>query len=118
MVKKFSELKNTDELQNILNKTNGVTVLKFGATWCGPCKKIAPVVYKHIETLNDDVSFYDIDIDDFLDVYAYFKNKKMANGIPTMLAWYKENKTLVPSLICIGAKDQDITFFLSKITNP
>ena len=118
MVKKLSELKNVDELQKILNSNNGTVVLKFGATWCGPCKKIAPMVYQHMDTLNDDISFYDIDIDEFLDVYAYFKTKKMANGIPTLLAWYSENKTLIPSLICIGAKDQDVSYFLSKIVNP
>lgn len=39
------------------------TVVKFGATWCGPCKMIAPILEELSEELSD-VSFIDIDIDD------------------------------------------------------
>ena len=37
-------------------------VIKYGATWCGPCKVIAPAVEKMSEEY-DDVTFLDIDID-------------------------------------------------------
>jgi len=38
-------------------------VIKFYATWCGPCKAYAPVFNKVAEELGNDVEFVDIDVD-------------------------------------------------------
>lgn len=39
------------------------TVLKFSATWCGPCKAYAPIFSKVREELQDSIEFQEIDID-------------------------------------------------------
>jgi len=41
----------------------GVSVIKFSAKWCAPCKKIAPE-YANLVNFYPIVSFYSVDIED------------------------------------------------------
>lgn len=53
---------NDKNLDSFISQTK-LTLVKFGATWCGPCKMIAPI----LEELADeyaDINFVDVDIDD------------------------------------------------------
>ena len=75
------------------NTTCDTTILKFTASWCKPCKTIAPFV----ESLNNEYfkkgvnfEFIEIDVDCALDLYAFLKKVRMINGIPALLA-YKKN---------------------------
>lgn len=55
--------KGNDKNLDLLIGQTKLTLIKFGATWCGPCKMIAPI----LEELADeyaDINFVDIDIDD------------------------------------------------------
>ncbi len=45
-------------------KAADVAVVDFNATWCGPCKMLAPVLEKVSEELGDKVAFYGVDVDD------------------------------------------------------
>jgi thioredoxin 1 len=40
-----------------------LSVIKFSAQWCGPCKRLAPI-YDSIKAAAKDVDFKEIDIDD------------------------------------------------------
>ena len=44
-------------------KQANVAVLDFNATWCGPCKMLAPVLAEVSEELKD-VEFYGVDVDE------------------------------------------------------
>ena len=52
-------------------------VVKFTATWCGPCKYIAPL-YKELSTKYRNIKFLEIDIDN-ADILANYENVK---GVP------------------------------------
>lgn len=45
------------------NVERGYYAVKFGAAWCGPCKRLDPL-FKKIESEFPDVNFVSIDIDD------------------------------------------------------
>lgn len=40
-----------------------LTLIKFGASWCGPCKALAPTLLKISEEMSD-LSILDLDIDE------------------------------------------------------
>lgn len=86
-------LENREDLKRYLSATtHETTILKLTASWCGPCKKIAP----YVEQLNEryskqfDFEYLEIDVDESLDLYAFFKKMKMANGVPTFLVYKKK----------------------------
>jgi thioredoxin 1 len=59
---------------------NEIVLLKFGATWCAPCKMIAPTL-KTIKEEYDYVSITEIDVDDEPDVAKKYKIKH----VPTVI---------------------------------
>ena len=65
-----------------------IIVIKISADWCAPCKKLKPIWEKWLETVSSNIICVEIDIDDSLDLYMSFKNKKIINGIPAILAFY------------------------------
>lgn len=78
-----------DHFLRLLEKNPGLIIIKMGATWCGPCKKIKPVVDAFFASSPDNVICCEIDVDESFDLYAYYKNKKMVNGIPVILCYKK-----------------------------
>ena len=43
---------------------DAAAVVDFSATWCGPCRMLAPVVEELSEKLGDKVSFFNVDVDE------------------------------------------------------
>lgn len=58
MVKKISE----NEFSEVMNAE--VALIDFSATWCGPCKMLAPVLEEVSEEMKDHVAMYNIDVDE------------------------------------------------------
>ena len=98
----------------LLENNPGVVILKMGATWCGPCKKIKNVVDAFFSTTPNTVICCDIDVDESFDVYAYFKAKKMVNGVPVMMAWKQGNTTFIPNTTVSGIAPNDLNTFFEQ----
>ena len=74
-------------------------VIDFYATWCGPCKRVAPIIEKLAEEYKGKVDFYKVDID---------QNKKLATvlnikNIPTVFFM----KAGMKPIRTVGAYDEE-----------
>lgn len=103
-----------EDFGKLLVENPGLLILKFGATWCGPCKKIEPLVHEWLEKLPDNVQFCMIDIDDCFDLYAFLQKKKMINGVPGILCYYRQNLTHIPNDSVVGADTGQINEFFER----
>ena len=97
----------------ILPNNSGLVIMKFGAEWCKPCKVSKPLVYNYFNQMPDNVLCYDVDVDDSFDLYAFFKSKRMINGIPVIIAFKKDNTSYVPDLSVTGSNSESITQFFT-----
>ena len=50
-------------IDDILDKTEKYVLLYFTASWCGPCKRMAPIIKETFTKINN-LDIYKIDIDD------------------------------------------------------
>ncbi|XP_053573951.1 thioredoxin-like [Bombina bombina] len=63
-------IENLEEFKKALvDAGNKLVVVDFTATWCGPCKMIAPF-FKGLSEKYPDVVFLKVDVDDAQDVAA------------------------------------------------
>lgn len=83
-IEEFKELRNT--------LGNKILIVKFSAEWCKPCQKIKNFVHEKFAQMPENVVIADIDIDETMDLYMAFRNKKMLKGVPTILAFYGDVK--------------------------
>ncbi|MDR2697999.1 MAG: thioredoxin [Holophagales bacterium] len=60
---------------------SGITVIDFWATWCGPCKAIAPLLEELAEEYGDKVKIVKINIDENQVVAGQFG----VMSIPTLI---------------------------------
>jgi thioredoxin-like negative regulator of GroEL len=107
-----TELGTTDEFgEQLKNNNPGIIMVKFGATWCKPCKKVDALIKERMLQLPDNFRCFIIDIDEHLDVYAFLKSKRMVNGIPSVLAWKNGNEGTVPDAVVASSNDTEINAF-------
>jgi len=98
-----------------LQNNKGLFIIKFGAEWCGPCKKIDPLVNDWFTKIQGPrVQCAMIDIDESFDIYAFLKSKKMVNGIPVILCYERGNISYVPDDVIIGADENQVNAFFER----
>lgn len=108
-----------DDLQKHLRTTPAeTTIIKLTASWCRPCKMIEPIIHQlnnHYMSQNKDYEYIEVDVDQSIDLYAFFKKMRMANGIPTFLCFKKKMYTdthyYVPYKCMTGADSKALTQF-------
>ncbi|MBR4236506.1 MAG: thioredoxin [Clostridia bacterium] len=76
MVKKINAQQFETEAKN-----SAVAVVDFSATWCGPCKMLAPVLEKVSAQFDGKVDFYNVDVDDAPELAGEYN----VNSVPCLI---------------------------------
>ena len=108
------DISEMSDFNQILKDNENIVVVKFTATWCGPCNKIKDYVDVKMQMLPDQATCIILDVDENLELYGKLKTMKMVNGIPAMLFYVKKNTTLTPDGVVIGTDMISIDAFFQK----
>ena len=68
---------------------NGVTLVDFFATWCGPCKMLGPVLEEIASDLQGKVNVIKVDIDQSPELADQFR----ISSVPTMILFKDGNRS-------------------------
>tara|TARA_B000000557_G_scaffold187177_1_gene153113 strand:- start:521 stop:889 length:369 start_codon:yes stop_codon:yes gene_type:complete len=68
-------IKTRSEFQDYIDK-NKYCIVKVGAKWCGPCKRVQPLIDKCFSKLKH-VKLILVDADECIDLYSKLKVKSM-----------------------------------------
>ena len=88
-------------------KSEKPVIIDFYATWCGPCKKLFPIVEETAKE-NENVKFVKIDIDNIKDITLEYQVK----SIPTLLLI--QNGEEKDRIVGIVDKNQILDFIEGK----
>ncbi len=110
----ISEIFDRQTFHNLLRENLGLIILKLGAEWCGPCKRIEPIVHSFFATTPPEVICGDIDVDRSFDLYSYLRSKKMVNGVPVMLCYRKGNTSFIPDESVTGSDPNSLHKFFIR----
>jgi thioredoxin 1 len=79
--------------------SNGITLVDFHASWCGPCRMIAPIVEQLAGMVKGKAKIAKVDIDQAQDV----TNTLQITSVPTLIL-FKDGKEVKR---VVGVKDLD-----------
>ncbi len=77
----MAKVLNNSQFRNKVKTSDKVVVMDFFATWCGPCKMLAPIFESLSKEMNDKVDFAKVDIDRSLEIAQEYK----ISSVPTMI---------------------------------
>ena len=80
-----------------------LTVIDFSATWCMPCRLLAPILEQVADT-RTDVNFFNLDIDENEDIAKRYR----IFSVPTLMAF--KNGKMVDSLVGLNSFDEVLEF--------
>lgn len=87
----MNHIKTREEFEKLIKENDNV-VIDFYATWCGPCKMLAPIMEEVSQEI-ENIAFVKVDVDEAEELAALFG----IQSIPTV-AYIKERKLLLREL--------------------
>jgi len=78
---------NANDFVKNVKEANGLAVVDFFATWCGPCNMLGPVFADVAEENKDAAYFAKVDIDQSMELAQEFG----VNTVPTVI-FFKDGK--------------------------
>ncbi|MBO3442929.1 MULTISPECIES: thioredoxin [Clostridia] len=96
----MAKIISTSQFRGEVENNNGVVVVDFFATWCGPCKMLAPVFEELGSEMQNEARFVKVDIDQSLEIAQQFN----ISTVPTMMI-FKDGKP-VESLVGFMPKEK------------
>ena len=95
----------------MLDIDNGISLVKFSATWCAPCKVIAKTIEK-LKPEFSEIKFFEVDVDDYPELAKNYKIR----SVPTIiLFWNGEEVTKLVGNIKIEILRKSLNNILKEI---
>ncbi|RYG70447.1 thioredoxin [bacterium] len=69
----------TDNFAAEVESASGAVVVDFTATWCPPCKMLAPVFERVAQTYDGKAKFFKVDVDESVEVAAKYGVQTIPN---------------------------------------
>ncbi len=70
-----------------VTQSTGTVLVDFFATWCGPCKMVAPAIEQAAETYEGKIAIYKLDVDEAQEIAQEYG----VMSIPTLI-FFKDGK--------------------------
>ena len=74
---------NTNNFESEVVNHQGITVVDFFADWCGPCRKLGPILEEVEQELSSRVKFTKISTDNNIEM----AKKYQVSGLPTLMVF-------------------------------
>jgi thioredoxin 1 len=94
---------NVNNFQSEVIDSDKLTIVDFFADWCGPCRKLSPIMDEIEQELTEKVKFTKINTDDNIEL----AQKYQISGIPTLLVF--KNGELAERMVGLMPKASIIT---------
>lgn len=79
----MSEVISTAVFENKVLNAEGKVLIDFFATWCGPCRMIAPAIEEIAEEKAGELTVYKVDIDQSPELASRYG----VRGVPTLMVF-------------------------------
>ena len=100
-------------------KEGEMIIVKFTASWCGPCQTIRLLCESYEKAFPPTIKYIEIDIDESIELYSKFKRMKMLNGVPALFAFYAGPKEYwyIPDDVQLNSDKTHVTAFFERCLN-
>ena len=92
-----------NNFQTEVLESNKLTIVDFFANWCGPCRKLSPILEEVESELSEKVKFTKINTDENISA----AQKYQVSGLPTLLVF--KNGEIVERMVGLMPKSSIIT---------
>ena len=80
---------NADDFKNYVTEGKGAVIVDFFATWCGPCKILAPFIEQIAAEFDGQITVGELDIDENMEIAQAMQ----INAVPTVM-FFKDGKAV------------------------